>query len=78
MALALFGQQDSVGSQQANLRFSLRRAKVIKKMLVQRGINPSRIKVEGKGSETPVAPNTTKSGRALNRRAEIRVRGSKF
>ena len=35
------------------------------------GVNPGRLKTEGKGETEPIASNDTDAGRAQNRRVEI-------
>lgn len=50
---------------------SLQRAKATKKFLVDRGIDPQRISIEGKGRKDPRASNKTAAGRFENRRVEI-------
>jgi outer membrane protein OmpA-like peptidoglycan-associated protein len=65
------GHTDSVGSDKYNQRLSERRADAVKRYLVQQGIEASRIDARGYGESRPVADNSTASGRAQNRRAEI-------
>ncbi len=67
------GYTDNVGKDATNMALSLRRAENIKKMLVEKGIDASRIKAYGKGKNNPIAPNNTKEGRAKNRRIEITI-----
>ena len=42
-------------------------------MLVDLGVDPSRITAEGKGEANPIASNKTKEGRAKNRRIEAEL-----
>jgi len=67
------GHTDNVGNDATNLALSKRRAENIKKMLVSKGISDSRVKAVGKGETNPIAPNSTKEGRAKNRRIEITI-----
>jgi outer membrane protein OmpA-like peptidoglycan-associated protein len=68
------GYTDSRGSKKKNYRLSQARADAVMQAMVYRGgIDPTRIVSKGYGPENPVAPNTTKAGRALNRRIELRV-----
>jgi outer membrane protein OmpA-like peptidoglycan-associated protein len=68
------GFSDSVGTEEANLDISRRRAEAAKEYLVTRhGIDPARITTEGKGSAEAAYDNSTPEGRAKNRRALIVV-----
>jgi len=68
----VIGFTDSQGSAASNAKLSLRRAQAVKDYLVKRhGIDPSRIKVEGRGASEPVASNDTAAGREHNRRAVV-------
>jgi outer membrane protein OmpA-like peptidoglycan-associated protein len=67
------GHTDNVGSAQYNQALSLRRAEAVYRYLVNQGIDPERLRVEGFGLTRPVASNDTESGRAQNRRVELKV-----
>jgi outer membrane protein OmpA-like peptidoglycan-associated protein len=67
------GHTDSVGTEQYNLDLSYRRANSVRDLLVQRGVNISRIQPVGFGETRPIATNATEAGRQLNRRVEIKV-----
>lgn len=69
------GYTDDVGARSYNERLSKRRAAAVKAYLVGHGIVPSSIRIEGKASDQPIAPNTTDEGRATNRRTEIQFQG---
>ena len=45
--------------------------------LLQRGIDVSRITVQGYGKDYPVANNATAEGRAMNRRVEVIIADDK-
>jgi OmpA-OmpF porin, OOP family len=55
------------------LKLSKRRAAAARDYLVQHGVAPNRIRVEGFGASDPVASNATAEGRAQNRRAEFKA-----
>ena len=67
------GHTDSVGSDAANQTLSERRANAVAAYLTGQGVQQSRLEVVGMGERYPVASNDTDSGRALNRRVEIRL-----
>jgi OmpA-OmpF porin, OOP family len=69
----LEGHTDSTGDAAANKQLSLDRANAIKGLLVQAGVDPSRISTDGWGQERPIASNDTDEGKAKNRRTEIVV-----
>jgi len=62
------GHTDNVGSDDVNLRLSLRRAAAIADLAVENGVNAE---ARGFGEQVPVADNGTRDGRAMNRRVEI-------
>jgi outer membrane protein OmpA-like peptidoglycan-associated protein/opacity protein-like surface antigen len=65
------GYTDNTGSYKTNEIISLARANAVKAYLVQNGISSGRILTFGYGPEKPIAPNTTREGRAKNRRIEF-------
>ena len=67
------GYTDSTGSYEKNIALSQRRAEAVKKLMIQYGVDSSRIKAVGKGSLNPISTNDTEVGRAENRRIEIVV-----
>ena len=67
------GHTDSVGSDEANQALSVQRANSVSNYLVGKGLIRERFEVVGMGERYPVASNDTDSGRAMNRRVEIRV-----
>ena len=67
------GHTDDRGAQEINQRLSGRRADAVKAWLVERGIDGSRIVTRGAGPSEPIAPNTSKRGRAKNRRIEFKL-----
>jgi hypothetical protein len=64
---------DSVGSKERNLVLSRHRAHAVQLHLAARGIALSRLLSRGFGENNPVADNSTKEGRALNRRVEFNL-----
>lgn len=80
------GYADRIGSDDYNKKLSVRRAESVKAHLVSRGIEPSRVFVDGKGEANPVTGNSCvgeKKTKALidclapDRRVEIEVAGTK-
>ena len=56
-----------------NYELSFLRAKAVAFLLEEHGVSKERISIIGFGDTHPIATNTTKEGRAQNRRVEIRV-----
>jgi peptidoglycan-associated lipoprotein len=71
--LEIQGHTDSTGGEDYNLRLGEERAKVVRLFLNQRGVALNRLGVISYGSTVPVASNTTREGRAQNRRVLIIV-----
>ena len=69
----IIGHTDSQGNPAKNQPLSLQRADAVKNYLIGKGIAATRLSVEGKGSQVPVADNATPEGRKKNRRIEFEV-----
>jgi len=68
------GHTDSTGSDKADMAISLKRAESVKKYLMDKfNISGDRLVVKGYGKTKPIADNSTKEGRAKNRRVEFRI-----
>ncbi len=68
------GHTDTSGEESYNLDLSSRRARAVKDVLVNDyQIAPERLNTVGVGSSAPIESNTTSSGRAYNRRVEVRI-----
>lgn len=72
-SVRIVGHTDATGTDAVNEPLSLRRAESVRGQLASRGIERTRIGVEGAGSRQPTAGNDTAAGRAQNRRVEIFV-----
>lgn len=70
-ALTIEGHTDAVGSDEANLTLSRKRAESVKAYLVKAGIEEGRLEAAGYGESAPIADNDTELGRAQNRRVEL-------
>jgi OOP family OmpA-OmpF porin len=63
------GYTDEVGSDDYNMRLSQQRAEsVVKALVTDFGIDPSRLSAKGYGKTKPIADNSTDEGRQKNRR----------
>ena len=67
------GHTDNVGSRDANMSLSKRRAGAVVKYLVSKGISAKRLRSEGYGFDKPIATNDTPLGRAKNRRTDFKL-----
>ena len=72
LKLKVIGHTDADGSDDANLKLSKERANSVRIFLVQNhGIDGNRLTIDGKGESSPVADNSTASGKEQNRRVEF-------
>ena len=67
------GHSDAVGSDSYNRELSLARADAVRDALAVYGVNPARVRAEGRGDAEPRANNDSEAGRAANRRVEILI-----
>ena len=69
----IYGHTDSVGADAYNQTLSENRARAVADYLSMQGVNKVRMATLGYGETQPIADNGTESGRAANRRVEIRI-----
>lgn len=69
------GYTDNVGSDAYNQKLSEERADAVQSFLVSQGVPPGNVTAQGYGEADPVADNSTRSGRAENRRVSMVVSG---
>ncbi len=68
------GYADNIGKVSANKRISTKRAIMVKKYMVNKGVDPKRLVTRGYGSKHPIANNATKAGRSKNRRVVLKLK----
>ena len=71
--LRVEGHTDNRGGKRKNLLLSQDRAQAVADVLVELGMDRSRLDVEGHGDSRPIAPNVTARGRELNRRVDFMI-----
>ncbi len=76
-SIIITGHTDSTGSAAYNQKLSERRANTVRDYMISRGVNPALLSAVGAGENEPIADNSTREGRAENRRVEIDIVGSK-
>jgi NitT/TauT family transport system substrate-binding protein len=70
----LVGHTDSVGSDDANMALSRRRAQAVRDYLIRKyRFDSDRFITVGKGETQPVASNDTETGRSKNRRVDFEI-----
>ena len=67
------GHTDSVGREESNQKLSEGRASSVVDWLVENGISADRLTPRGFGESQPIMDNSTREGRARNRRVEINL-----
>ncbi|MDB5235180.1 MAG: hypothetical protein JWR44_2173 [Hymenobacter sp.] len=67
------GYTDNVGTPEANLQLSQRRAQSVVEYLSSHGISLTRLRSKGYGEGHPLAANDSESHRQLNRRIELHI-----
>lgn len=72
LQMEIAGHTDSIGEEESNLQLSTQRAQSVLNYLVSKGVSPEALQAKGYGAAEPVADNATDSGRAQNRRVELR------
>jgi outer membrane protein OmpA-like peptidoglycan-associated protein len=70
------GHTDDVGDAQANLKLSQERAETVRQVLINFGVEPSRIEARGFGESQPKTRDQTIEARAINRRVEVELKNT--
>ncbi len=73
MKVEISGHTDNIGSETANNKLSMQRAKTVVDYLINKGIGKNRLVSKGYGKKKPIATNKSDEGRKENRRVEIEV-----
>ena len=71
--LEIQGYTNSTGMPASNLRLGADRAEAVRRVLNKQGVALNRMATISYGQDAPAAPNTTREGRAQNRRVVIVV-----
>lgn len=72
--IVVTGHTDRVGALAFNDALSLKRAQLVKDMLIRRGLPAERIAVHGRGEREPLVPTEDEANEPRNRRVEIKLR----
>lgn len=73
LRVEIVGHTDDTGDRAYNVGLSERRAESVRKYMLGKGIDASRIEAKGAGPDQPLVPNNQPGGRQKNRRIEFRV-----
>jgi outer membrane protein OmpA-like peptidoglycan-associated protein len=73
LKVSIEGHTDATGKPDKNQTLSEKRAESVKAYLVGKKVAGDRLTTKGHGQDQPVADNTTKEGKAKNRRVEFKV-----
>jgi len=74
-AIIIVGHTDDKWETDYNMELSKKRAATVQDYLKSKGVDPSKMVATGMGETMPIASNTTKAGRAMNRRVQVLVLG---
>ena len=72
-SIYVYAYTDDTGTKDYNLQLSARRARAVRDVLVQAGIDPSLISTRGFGKSKPLVAGSNPKARAANRRVEIGI-----
>jgi len=71
--LSVQGYTDYIGTEDYNLKLSVRRANAVKVYLLRKNVPSKSIIIIGYGEKNPIATNETSEGRQKNRRVEYQI-----
>jgi len=73
LVIELHGHTDNEGKAEDNLTLSEKRAQAVANYVIGKGIRAERIQIKGFGQTKPIAFNSSKEGREMNKRIEFKV-----
>lgn len=73
LKLEITAHTDDIGSDEANMQLAQDRADVVRRYLLDKGVDGTRINASSMGERQPVASNQNEEGRSKNRRVEFTV-----
>ncbi len=73
LKITISGHTDNTGNENTNLILSQNRAKAVRQYLESKGVESTRLRSEGYGSQKPRSSNDSEEGRKKNRRVEFVV-----
>ncbi|MGB5745836.1 MAG: OmpA family protein [Desulfobacterales bacterium] len=71
LKIEIQGKTDNIGPESYNQMLSEKRALAVKQSMVDKGVDPQRLKAVGYGATRNIASNENDAGRALNRRIDF-------
>jgi outer membrane protein OmpA-like peptidoglycan-associated protein len=72
--VAVTGHTDTMGTPQANYQLGLKRATMVRNLLIRAGLEAARIEVSSLGETDPLVPTADNTAEPRNRRVDIAVR----
>lgn len=73
LKIQINGHTDNIGKPADNIKLSNDRAQSVVKYLVTKGIDIKRLSFRGYGADQPISDNQSETGKAQNRRTELKV-----
>ncbi|MCD6065810.1 MAG: OmpA/MotB domain protein [Bacteroidetes bacterium] len=71
--LTIEGHTDNVGNDDYNMTLSQKRTESVREYLISKGVSGSRLTAVGYGETKPIATNANATGKAKNRRVELKT-----
>jgi outer membrane protein OmpA-like peptidoglycan-associated protein len=72
--ISVVGHTDTVGKKEYNYTLSLKRARTVASILLEKGVDPSVLDITSHGKDNPLVPTGDQVPEPRNRRVEITVR----